>query len=851
MTDPVTDATSAWWLRPPPAAAQGLSGAQADEALAKYGANAFRKGPRHLALTQLLARFRNPLILVLLAASVVSAATGDIANFLIILLMVTLSITLDFLQEHRAIHASDRLRESVALRAHVLRDGHPREIPVTALVPGDVVLLAAGDRVPADGFVVEARDFFVNQSLLTGESYPVEKHPGVLEREATELQQARNAVFMGSVVVSGSARILIMCTGSATVMGEMAHSLLVEPPPTAFALGMHRFGLLLMRITVMLVLFVMLVNLLLHRPVLDTFVFAVALAVGLTPEMLPMIVSVTLARGAMRMARQRVIVKRLASIQNLGAMDVLCTDKTGTLTEARIRLERCVDVNGNDTPHLRRLAYLNSIFESGVRSPLDDAILAGEVDVSGWRKVDEVPFDFERRRVSVLVERADTRCLVVKGAPEDVLALCSQQDDGEGRSSSLLNGSAREALQAQYQTLEREGLRVLGVAWRAVAADHTHADVSDEHELIFAGFCAFIDPPKVDAGTALHALARSGVDVKILTGDSERVTLHLCALLKLPVVGVLTGQEIAQMDEAALRARVGRTTLFCRVNPAQKNRVILACKAMGHVVGYLGDGVNDAPALLSADVSLTVDSAADVAREVADIVMLEHNLSVLHAGVQEGRRTFGNVMKYTMMGTSSNFGNMVSMAGASLFLPFLPMLPSQILLNNVLYDLAQTTIPLDLVDPSDLRRPRNWDMGFILRYMGLFGLISSAFDVLTFCILLWVFQADDGLFRTGWFMESLITQVLVIFVIRTRGKPWASRPSAALIASSLGVVALALLLPFTPLGRLFQFEQAPAVFFVWLLGMVVTYLALVELCKRFFYARWATVRSPGSAPQFR
>jgi Mg2+-importing ATPase len=661
---------------------------------------------------------------------------------------------------------------------------------------------------------------------------------------------------MGSTVVSGSARVIVAATGASTALGEVAHSILAEPPPTAFEIGTHRFGLMIMRLTLLLVLFVLLVNVLMHRPLLDAFLFAVALAVGLTPELLPMVVSVTLARGAMRMASRRVIVKRLPAIQNLGAMDVLCTDKTGTLTEASIRLDRCADADGRDTQRVLMFAHLNSAFESGLRSPLDEAILACDIDIAGWRKVDEVPFDFERRRVSVLLEHGDgARWLVVKGAPDDVLALCSHYEHEEGRERATLDAMARERLRERCQELERQGLRVLGVAWRRVPAAHAHADVRDESELVFAGFAAFIDPPKTGAGATLAALARSGVAVKIVTGDSELVTQHLCALLGIPVAGILTGRDIAQMDDAALRARVDKTTLFCRVNPTQKNRIVLALKARGHVVGYLGDGVNDAPPLRSADVGLTVDSAVDVARDVADMIMLDHDLAVLHEGVLEGRRTFGNVMKYIMMGTSSNFGNMVSLAGASLFLPFLPMLPAQILLNNVLYDLSEATIPLDHVDARELRKPRALDMGFIRKYMLTFGLISSVFDALTFYILLQVIHADVALFRTGWFIESLVSQVLVIFVIRTRGRPWSSRPSPALAAASISVAAIALLLPFTGLGAALGFVRPPVVFFAWLGGMLLAYLALVEGVKRFFFRhvaegprrrRFATIVSDGT-----
>jgi len=827
---------SLWWLEPaPPPNPAGLSEAQARDALERVGPNSFEERRRRSIAMQFAARLRNPLVLILLVASAISAITGDVANVVIIILMVFLSVTVDFVQEHRASRAAELLRASVALRASVLRDGKVQQVPVTALVPGDVVLLAAGDRVPADGRVLEARDFFVNQGLLTGEAYPIEKKPASLEPGATELQQATNAVFMGSTVISGSAQVLIMATGASTALGEVAHSVLAEPPPTAFEVGTHRFGLMIMRVTLLLVLFVLLVNVLLHRPLLDSFLFAIALAVGLTPELLPMVITVTLSRGALRMAQRHVIVKRLPAIQNLGAMDVLCTDKTGTLTEAKIRLDRCIGGDGLESPRALMLAHLNSAFESGLRSPLDEAILARGLDTSGWKKVDEVPFDFERRRVSVLVERDTDRWLVVKGAPDDVLALCSRHEHGEDGAQVPLDEAAREQLRERCHDLERQGLRVLGVGWREVPATHAHADVRDEADMVFAGFAAFIDPPKADAGATLAALAKNGVTVKIVSGDSELVTQHLCGLLRIPVQGVLTGREISQMDDAALRAAVDRTTLFCRVNPAQKSRIILAHKARGHVVGYIGDGINDAPPLRAADVSLTVDSATDVAREVADMVMLEHDLGVLHDGVLEGRRTFGNVMKYIMMGTSSNFGNMVSLAGASLFLPFVPMLPAQILLNNILYDMSESAIPLDRVDTRDLHKPRTLDMRFIRHYMLSFGLISSVFDGLTFYLLLKVLQADVTLFRTGWFIESLLSQVLVIFVIRTRGKPWASRPARSLVGASLAVIAVALVLPFTSAGPLFQFGHPPAVFFAWLAAMLVAYLALVEAVKRVFY----------------
>jgi Mg2+-importing ATPase len=835
----------AWWLKPlaePQAEeatdAAGLSTAEAGSRLAKFGPNLFRDHQERPLFVQFLARFKNPLVILLLVASAISAFTGEITNFVIISVMVLFSVTLDFIQEHRAGKAAESLRHSVSVRARVIRDGKSIEVPVTEVVPGDLAVLSAGDMVPADGLVLEANDLFVQQGLLTGESYPVEKRPGAPAANASDMQEATNAVFMGTTIISGSARMRVVKTGTGTAIGAIADSLNRQPPATAFEVGTHRFGLLIMRLTVLLVLFVLLVNALQHKPWLESFLFAVALAVGLTPELLPMVVSVTLSRGALHMAKKRVIVKRLASITDLGSMDVLCTDKTGTLTEAKIRLEQHVDPQGKPSERVLEFAYLNSFFETGLKSPLDEAILAHEhIDVNAWKKIDEVPFDFERRRVSVLLDKGDTRMLVVKGAAEEIVGLCTVYEETGTEVTPPLDKAALESIHAQHIALEKEGFRVLGIAWRKVPLDHPHAVVSDESELVFAGFAGFLDPPKESAGAALAALKESGVTVKIVTGDSELVTQHVCAQLNIPVTGVLTGKDIAQLDDSALRIRVETANLFCRVNPSQKDRVILALKARGHVVGYLGDGINDAPSLHSADVGLSVESAVDVAKEAADMILLDQDLHVLHDGVLEGRRTFGNIMKYIMMGTSSNFGNMFSMAGAALFLPFLPMLPTQILLNNILYDLSEVPIPLDEVDAEELRKPRVLDMKFIRNFMLMIGPISSAFDFLTFYVMLSVLKANETLFQTGWFVESLSTQVLVIFIIRTSGNPFKSRAHPILVATSLAVVTIGATLPFTPWGAYFGFVAPPVQFYAILAGMVVTYLAIVEVAKRGFY-RW-------------
>jgi len=817
---------------------EGLDEAEAAARLTRAGPNLLHPRIERALLLEFLAHFRNPLVLVLLAASAIAGFLGDVRSFVVIGAIVLMSVTLDFVQEYRAGRAAERLKRQVALRASVLRGGATREVAVADLVPGDVVLLAAGDLVPADGRVLEARDLFVNQALLTGESYPVEKHAADIGPDlGGDIAAATNAVFMGTSIISGSARVVLVCTGSDTALGQIADSLARRPPSTAFERGTQAFGNLILRLTLLLVLFVLLVNALYHRPLLESFLFAVALAVGLTPELLPMVVSVTLSQGAMRLARRRVIVKRLSAVQDLGGIDVLCTDKTGTLTEGRIRLERHVDAAGRDSGRVLELAYLNSHFETGIHSPLDDAILAHRhVDVSAWRKIDEVPFDFERRRVSVLLEQGGQRTLVAKGSPEDILRLCTGYE-ADGRQHPL-DEAARARIQTLFESLSRDGFRVLGVAWRSEPSQHAHAVLGDEAQLIFSGFAAFLDPPKTSAAPALAALERDGIALKIVSGDNELVTRYICAQLGVAVTGVLTGGEIQQLDDPALQARVQGANLFCRITPAQKTRVLAALRARGHVVGFLGDGINDAPALHTADVGISVDSAVDVAKEAADLIMLEHDLQVLHDGVREGRRTFGNVTKYIMMGTSSNFGNMFSMAGATLLLPFLPMLPVQILLNNFLYDLSEIAIPLDSVDEEMLAQPRVWDMHFIRNFMLTLGPVSSAFDFLTFYLLLGVFHADEALFHTGWFVESVVTQVLVIFVIRTRGNPFASRPHPGLTALSLLVVAVAIALPSTPFGVHMGFVAPPAAFFGVLAGIALAYLGAVYAMKRVFYRRW-------------
>ncbi|MGZ5105273.1 MAG: magnesium-translocating P-type ATPase [Usitatibacter sp.] len=805
----------------------GLTSAQARGLIHQFGPNELRpKRPLSFA-AELGRRLRNPLVAILLAASLVSAFTGDIASFVIILVIVVLSVAIDFVQEHRASRAAQALVHRVQVHALVMRDGRLAPIPVARLVPGDVVQLSPGSLVPADGRLLESNALHVNESMLTGEPFPVEKGaagPG----GASEL-------FMGTSAVSGSGTMLVTRTGPSTEIGKIALSLAAVAPPTSFERGIHAFGMLIMRLTAFMVLFVLLVNAALHRPLLESFLFAIALAVGLTPELLPMIVSVTLARGALRLADEHVIVKRLGAIEGLGSMDVLCTDKTGTLTRAHIRLESHIDGDGRDSPRVLELAYLNSHFAAGVRNPLDAAILERPaLDPGRWKKLAEIPFDFERRRVAVVLESAGERMLVVKGAPEDLLKLSTRYETAGDKTAREWTPDARARAVRSLEALGESGLRALGVAYKPLQGGAGRA--ADEQDLVFVGFAAFIDPPKPQAAAALAALAASGIRLKILTGDGEAVTRHLCAQIGLEVDGALTGEQIERMDDPALAARVEAATIFCRVTPAQKNRIVLMLKARGHVTGFLGDGINDATALHSADVSLSVNNAVDVAKEAADLILLRRDLGVVHRGVLEGRRTFANIRKYLLMGTSSNFGNMFSMAGAAIFLPFLPMLPAQILLNNLLYDFSEIPIPLDHADAAETARPQKWDMVLVRDFMWTLGPVSSLFDFLTFYVLIALLQADEALFQTGWFIESLATQVLVIFVIRTRASPFASRPALTLVATSLAVVAIAVALPYTPAAAYLGFEPPPAHFFTVLAGLTLAYLALAELVKRRFYA---------------
>jgi len=808
----------------------GLTSQEAQRLLTKVGFNEPARVKRAGAVVQFLLLFANPLVLILLVTSLVSALLGESVSAAIIVVIVLLGIAIDFVQTYRSQRAVERLREGVALTATVLRDGAWMEMPSRQIVPGDMIRLSAGDMVAADARLLTARDLHVQQAALTGESMPVEKEARESDSRPSHPAEALNEVFLGTSVVSGTATAEVTATGPATAFGEIAARLAARPPETEFDRGTRRFSYLILRTVFFLVLFVAVVSIARKRDPIESLLFAVALAVGLTPEFLPMIVSVTLAHAAVRMARQKVIVKDLAVMQNFGSMDILCSDKTGTLTTGVMSFERPLDPLGRSADHVFQLAYLNSYYETGIKSPLDTAILQqAQPNVEPFHKVDEVPFDFERRRLSVVVEKDGKRTLITKGSPEGVMAVCSSFEvDGQIRP---LDAEAHSRCQSTYQALSAQGYRVLGVASRAVPIQEAYR-IADEKDLVLTGFLTFVDPPRPDVREVLQALRRDGVQVKILTGDNELVTRHICEQVGLDGTGMILGDALDSMTETALAHVAEESTIFARVSPAQKDRILLALKRRSHVVGFLGDGINDAPSLHTADVGISVATAVDVAKDAAQIILMESGLGVLHLGILEGRKAFGNVVKYLMMGTSSNFGNVFSMAIATLFLPFLPMLPMQVLLNNLLYDLSQITIPTDNVDPSFIGKPRLWDISMIRNFMLIIGPISSLFDFLTFYVLLSLFHASQEFFHTGWFVESLATQTLVLLVIRTTGNPLRSKPSLALVATVIAVVLIGALLPVTPLAPRLGFTPLPITFFVFLVAATAIYLVLVELVKR-------------------
>ena len=809
----------------------GLTTAEARERLVQFGENRIKAEHRSSALVLLIAQFKSPIILILMGAAIVSLLLQDRTDALLIILIVVISGFLGFWQEYSATNAVAKLRALVETKSRVLRDGAETLVPLAEVVPGDVAVLSAGAMVPGDGRLLESRELFVNEAVLTGETFPAEKDAHLVDQGASP----KTEVLLGTNVVSGWAKAEILRTGKATRFGQIAESLRLRRPETEFERGVRRFGYLLAEVTFLLVLTIFAFNVFLHKPVLDSLLFALALAVGLTPQLLPAIITINLSHGARRMAQRKVIVKRLAAIENFGSMDVLCSDKTGTITEGKIEIEATVDAKGEQSAKVLLYAYLNAANETGFINPIDEAIRAHAApDCSGWRKLDELPYDFIRKRLSILVEKENQRLITTKGALKQILQVCSEVELRDGSRGKI--DIYRDQINQQWRKFSAQGCRVLGVACRECAFDVSRIDRETETHMTFLGFVVFSDPPKAGVQASLRELEQLGIRLKIITGDNLLIASHLAREIGLSADEILSGAEIQTMSDAALMRRASDVDVFAEIEPVQKERLILALKKAGHVVGYIGDGINDASALHAADVSLSVDSAVDVAREAADFVLLEHDLHALVDGVREGRRTFANTLKYVFIATSANFGNMFSMAGASLFLPFLPLLPKQILLINLITDFPEMTIATDGVDQELVAQPRRWDVRFIRRFMIVFGLVSSVFDYLTFGVLFWL-GATMEQFRTGWFIESIVSAALIVLVVRTRRPFFKSHPSRLLTLATVAAVIVAILMPHLPFASLLGFRTMPAHFYPIIAAIIFAYVVTAELVKRLFYPR--------------
>ncbi len=817
----------------------GLTEGQAEERLEQHGPNAVAKDEGHGRWVLLRKALVNPLVILLSLLATVSLLTGDARAAIVMSLMVILGVSLRFVQESRADSAAKKLRAMIKVTATVVRDGTPREVPLADIVPGDIVNLAAGDMIPADVRLLSAKDLFVIQGTLTGESMPVEKFDAPESAAVVSAVDLKNVCFLGTSVESGTGTAAVVSTGERTYLGSLARAVVGQQVQTAFDKGISRFTWLMIRFIAVMVPLVFLINGLTKHDWKEAFFFALAVAVGLTPEMLPMIVTVCLTKGAMLMAGKKVIVKRLHSIQNLGGMDVLCTDKTGTLTADHVVLEKHCDVELEEDDEVLVLAYLNSHFQTGLKNVLDRAVLAHtevreQLRIPEHRKVDEIPFDFSRRLMSVVVELPDGRHrLICKGAPEEVFRRCPFFE--HGGEQLPMETVLIDDLRLEHGKLSADGFRVLAIAYRDFEPKQTYSK-ADEADLVLRGYVAFFDPPKDSAGPAIQALHQHGVEIKVLTGDNEAVTKKICRDVGIPIGQVLLGSQVEAMSDAELARSVEGVTLFARLAPGHKQRVVAALQGRGHVVGFLGDGINDGPALRAADVGISVDSAADIAKETADLILLEKSLMVLEEGILEGRKVFANILKYVRMGASSNFGNMFSVLGASALLPFVPMAPLQILTNNLLYDFSQVPIPTDNVDPEQIARPRPWSMKEITKFILFIGPCSSVFDYTTYAMMWFVFKAIDpshaSLFQTGWFVESLLTQTLIIHVIRTNRLPFIqSRASWPLTLTSLAIMAVGIYLPFSPFAAALGFTELPHLYWPLLLGTLFLYVLLTQGVK--------------------
>ena len=841
-----TPMEDAYWARESPellaafaSHPEGLSSDEAARRLARHGPNAVEASRDVAAIRLLLRQFASPLVLILVFGAIISLFVRDWLDSALILVIVVGSALLGFVQEYRASAAVAALRRRLALSVRVLRDGAAQSIVASRIVPGDVIELSAGNLIPADGVILAARDFLVSEASLTGESMPVEKRPGAVNARAA-LSARINCAFMGTSVRSGTATVLVVRTGRATAFGDVAARLKAPPPETEFARGVRQFGYLLVQIMVVMVIFVLAVNHVLERPAIESLLFAVALAVGISPELLPAIVSVTLARGARDMARRGVIVRRLDAIEDLGSMDVLCTDKTGTLTAGVMALDAAVDAQGAPSAEVLRIAYVNAALETGIENPLDAALVAAGakagMGTAGCAKVDEIPYDFLRKRLTIVIAcEGDPghHLIITKGAFDSVLGACTTH--ARQGAEAPLDDVGRERLASWYRARGVEGLRVLALATRRVPAQARYTR-DDEAGMVLAGFLVFLDPPKAQAAQAVRDLASRGVRIKVVTGDNRHVAAHVAATIGLDPKAMLTGEAIAGMKDESLWHRAPRTDLFVEVDPQQKERIIRALQRTGHSVGYLGDGINDAPALHAADVGISVDQAVDVARESADVVLLRPDLDVLRRGVDDGRRTFANTLKYIAITTSANFGNMVSMALATPLLPFLPLAAKQVLLNNFLSDLPSIAISTDTVDAARLARAQRWEVAGVRRFMVVFGLISTVFDLLTFFVLLRVFEASESTFQTAWFVVSLLTELAVLLVLRTHGPAWRSMPSRVLLTTTVAVCAVAVALPFiAPVASVFGFVALPWPLHAAMVAIVAGYILATELAKRRYF----------------
>jgi len=817
---------------------KGLSEAEAQKRLEEYGFNEPARKRKRTILAQILLKFVNPLVIVLLIIAVFSLVLGERISALLVILMAVLSVFLSFIQEYRAGKEAEKLSEMVRATATVYRNGKPREVKIREIVVGDIVDLFAGDMIPADLRIISCKDLFINQASLTGESFPVEKNAESVQSKGNSASELTNIAFMGSSVVSGTGLGVVIKTGLATQFGELSRRLASIAVETGFDRGIRKFTWLMIRLMVVLVIIIFGINAFSKGNVIQALLFSLAVAVGLTPEMLPMLVAINLSKGAIAMSKKQVIVKRLNSIQNFGAMDVLCTDKTGTLTLDKIVLERHCDVVRRDDEDVLVFAYINSFYQTGLKNILDRAILIrGKSIITQYKKFDEIPFDFSRKIMSVVIEMNGSHRIISKGAPEEIFKRCSKYvlDNEIIEMDNLVLADLRE----EYNSLSLEGFRVLAVAYKDVENKKQAYSKDDEQDLVLKGYIAFLDPPKSTTKKTIETLKDLGIEFKVLTGDNELVTRKICADVGLDVKGLVTGEEIEKANDEELGRLVKATSVFARLSPMQKERIIRALQKNKHIVGYLGDGINDASALKASDVGISVNNAVDIAKESADIILLQKSLLVLKDGVIEGRKTFGNILKYIKMGASSNFGNMLSMTGASLFLPFLPMLPIQVLLNNFLYDLSQVAIPSDEVDKEYLLKERPWNIDYIKKFIIFLGPVSSLFDFITFGVLLWVFRASAPLFHTGWFLESLCTQTLVIHVIRTGKIPFIeSRPSQFLVFTSIYIVTIGLVIPFTSLGQYFKFVTPPPAYFAALLIIVAAYLFMVQFVKSWFIKKY-------------